>query len=877
MTSKNTIVLYDKTKSTSYLMILLIFLFISVPASTQTVQEIDLTTVNVDDLSDDQIRNYWQQAQSRGLSLSELEVLGRQRGVSSLQLQKLRSRIQGLSATSIEPAGVITAQTDSRQVFNTSGGFGLNTNENISGLSEEESKIFGFGLFKRSSLSFTPNLNLPTPVDYILGPGDELLLDLWGTTQQFFRFTISTEGAIRPPRLSPIYVNGLTIEQATSKIISRLSQIYSGLTKKGNVEPTIFYQLSLGKIRTINIEVVGAVERPGIYALPSLATVYTGIHASGGPTASGTFRNVRLIRNNKLQGVIDLYDFLTTGIKVGDERLQDGDVIIIPPYKKRVLLTGEVKTDGYFEVRDEESLSDILDFASGFNDRAYKELLTVRRNGNVEKEIFDVRVEGYGSFTPENGDQIVVSEILNRFANRVVIDGAVYRSGEYELTDSLTLRGLIDRAGGIRGDAYMQRATIYRTNDDFSRSTVTVSLENLLTGAFPDVPLQRDDQVKVFSQYDLKQEQYVEIFGEVENEGSYGFFNEMTIQDLIVLSGGLLESASSSLIEISRRSKDVESAIIADIELLSIDASLNLSSEELSHKLRPFDKVYIRANPNYQVQQEVTVEGEIEIPGKYTLQKKEERISELVQRARGLTPYAYPDGAVLIRRSSSSGFQGRNLVSEGYLRSLRNRIVNESSGMKTSDKEYLLELVKRIEAVNSPDRAYDAIGSRFKRRSIEDLNERDSLIADIDIEPQEIVAIDLDEILNNPGSKYDLILRPGDILSVPGRLETIRVAGEVTTPVIVRYDQSNSFKDYIHMSGGFLVSAKRGRSYVQYPNGERRGVKRFLWFKKYPKIEPGCTIFVSRKPEKQPLNFQAIVATAGSVATLALVVDRLAN
>ncbi len=858
------------------ILLMLITVFQSTIMHAQSLEGVDLKSVEIDDLTDAQIESYWEQAKSKGLTLSQMETLARQRGVSELQLSKLRTRIQGLSGVS-PTSKRSTPSVASRNVNTIVGGGSFEINENLPELSEEEKRLFGYGLFKRRSLSFAPNLNLPTPVDYVLGPGDELLIDLWGTTQQFFKFTVSAEGAIRPNKLSPIYVNGLTISAAEAKIINRLSQIYKGLKKTKDQEPTIFHQVSLGKIRTINIEVVGAVETPGIYALPSLATVYAGIHASGGPNLSGTFRNIRLIRNNELKAVIDIYDFLTTGVKVGDERLQDGDIIIVPPYGKRVALEGEVKIRGLFEMVEGESLMKALSFASGFRNRAFKELITVKRNGDVEKEIFDVNARDYGSFIPEDGDYIEVSQILNRFANRVVIDGAVYRVGEYQLTDALSLLGLIEKSGGLRADAFLNRATIYRTNDDFSRFTIPVDLGALLKGTIEDIPLQREDHIKVNSIYDLKEEFYVEISGEVGKEGIYTFFNNMTVQDLIVLSGGLLESASNSLIEISRRSKFAGLNEIADIITLSIDSNLDLSVEDMSHRLSPFDKVYVRSIPGYSEQKEITVEGEVLVPGRYTLAKKDERISDVIARAQGLTPYAYPSGAVLIRETEFATKQNMKIENRAHLNQLRARIIQESSGIKTQDRDELLKVLDRIEAKQTPNVSYDRLGSQFKKRSLGGFEKRDSLVTDVGISDSELVAIDLDKVMENPGSVYDLVMRPGDIISIPGKLETVRITGEVLSPVSLRYDGDYSFKDYVFSSGGFSQNSKRSQSYVIYPNGGRKGVKKFLWFKKYPKVTPGSTIVIGQKPERNPISLQSVLATAGSLATLALVIDRLGN
>lgn len=863
--------------SSCFLFVIVLFSFLLNPqASAQTGLDLDLKTINIDELTDEQIASYIKQAESRGLNQTAIEALARQRGVSEAQLLKFRERIQNLGAGVLSSTNQGSAPVaESRRV---SSSFGVDVNGGVEGLSDLERTIFGFGLFKSKTLSFTPNLNLPTPPDYVLGPGDELVVDMWGTTQQFFRYTITQEGTIRPNKLGPIYVNGLSIEKATDKIINRLSQIYSGLVEKNGEEPSIFYQVSLGNIRTVDVEVVGSVTQPGIYSLPSLATVYSAIHASGGPTESGTFRSIRLIRDNKLRSTIDIYSFLTSGIKVGDERLQNGDVIIVAPYEKRVNLGGKVKKSGLFEMVGNEKLSDLLGFASGFNSEAYRDLVTVKRNGNVEREIFDVSSDQYDSFILQDGDVIQVSETLDRFSNRVVIAGAVQREGEYQLTSGMSLKQLIEKAGGIRGDVFLERATIYRTNGDFSQSTIPVNLGELLQGTVDDVTLINEDVVNISSIYDLGEEYYVQISGEVLENGIYPFFNQMTIKDLIVLAGGLKESASGAFVEISRRNDKGSINSMAEILSLTISEDLSLTSGEEEVLIRPFDQVYIRKSLGYGVQQQMTVEGEVLAPGSYTISRKDERISDIIKRAKGPTPYAHLEGAILIRQTEFKRNMVRDLVDQSELESLRQKILSGQSQMKNGDQSELLKRIDRLSNQVERANSVDLQGRDFKQGLIEGLGKRDSSVAEGPVlDTREPVAIDLAEILRSPGGKHDLVIKEGDIISIPAKLETVRVTGEVTSPINVRYDESYNFKDYINFSGGFMSSARKGRSFVQYPNGERRGVRRFLFFKKYPKVEAGSTIYISRKLERQPVNLQTIIATTGSLATLALVIDRLSN
>lgn len=846
----------------------------------QSLASANLSTINVNDLSDAQILNYINQAESSGYSEAQLEAFARQRGMPASEISKLRRRVESLRSGGIQSNEALADQSivGGRQqlVMSEADVFGkLANSENSNQLTETQRKIYGYDLFQSDKLTFAPNLNIPTPDDYVLGPGDEIHIDLWGATQAAATYIVSNEGTIRPENLRPIYVNGMTMKEFEEMVDDRLAAIYAGL--KGD-NPSIFYQVSLGNIRTINVSIVGEVNNPGNYALNSLSTVYTALYASGGPTENGTFRKIQLIRDNELLKEIDIYKFLQSGLKEGDERLRTGDVIIVKPYETRIELQGEVKRPGLFELIEGETFSDALSFASSFTNTAYRSLITAKRNGAVEREVLDLHADEFEAFIPMDGDVFQVTPILDRYSNRVQIEGAVFREGEYQLKDGLTLKQLIEKADGLRGDVFLIRATIYRTNDDFSQSILPVDLAKLMNEEIPDIILKREDLVRISSIYDLKEEFYVQISGEISEGGVYPFFSQMTVQDLIILSGGLTEGASGALVEISRRNKDVDLNNTAEIINLSIDKSLNLDLEDRALLLEPFDQVYIRKTPGYTVQQQVTIEGEVSAPGVYSITRKDERISDIIKRAQGLTQFAYPEGAILIRRTEFSTNKSNDQVSQEYLQQLRSKLLSEESNLKNISQERLIQRLNKIENRGNVNLENDdVIGSRIKKDLIEDVAAQDSLVRNVQIKNVEPVALDLLEILQNPGSKYDFIMQEGDVISIPGRLETVRVAGEVTSPLNLRYDKSYSFRDYIDQSGGFLQSAKKGRSYVQYPNGKRKGTKRFLIFKFYPRIEPGTTIFIARKPEKRGLSTAEWLAVASSLATIALTVDRLAN
>lgn len=840
----------------------------------------DLKTINVDEMSDEEILNYMRQAENSGYTEQQIEAIARQQGMSESQISKLRRRVEQLrSQMSQQGAEIQTDQglTNGRQTLVQSGSDIFGKEPYVipqEELTEEQKKIFGYDLFQRENLNFAPNLNIPTPEDYILGTGDLIVVDLWGATQLYSRLEVSPEGTIRPDNLSPIYVNGLSIKEAEEKIIDRLSQIYNGL--KGP-NPSIFYQISLGNVRTVNVSVVGEVNQPGNYSLSSLSTVFTSLYAAGGPNDKGTFRNVQLVREGKLKVTIDLYDFLINGFQDNNLRIKSGDVVIVRPFESRVELEGEVKRPGYYEILENESFSDVLNFAGGFKNTAYKALITARRNGVKEREVIDVNASEFSSFQPQDGDIFQITPILDRYKNRVQIDGAVYREGEYELTAGLTLKQLIEKADGLRGDVFMNRATIYRMNEDFSQDVIPVDLGQLMNGTIQDIPLVREDIVSISSIYSLREEYIVQISGEVLEGGVYPFFKKMTVQDLIVLAGGLTEGASGAMVEISRRNTNLSLNTMAEIITLQIDKSLSLSREDRNIVLQPFDQIYIRKTPGYTIQQQVTVEGEVIAPGTYSISRKDERISDILKRAQGLTTYAYPEGAILVRKTEFSSSKTNDQISQEYLQQLRSKLLSDESALKNISQTRLIERLNKIQNKVAPNNETDVVGSRIRKENILDIQEQDSLIRDIEIKEEETTVLDLVRILDAPGSKYDYIVKEGDVISIPPKLETVRIAGEVISPLNVRYDNNYDFKDYINDAGGFTASAKKGRSYVQYPNGRSKQTRRFLFFKFYPKVEPGSTIFVSRKPDREPLNFQAVIAAAGSVATLALVIDRLSN
>jgi len=873
----------EEVRIAEYLIILVVTLFfmcLAAPfAQSQSLAGTDLTTIKVDNLSDEQLLQYYQQAEQSGYTQTQLENIARQRGMPESEIAKLRRRIKALSSNVGQSSQSMTnSQARDVPLLSPDEVFGrLGTSQESVLLTETQQKIFGFELFRTNKLTFTPNLAIPTPTDYVLSAGDELSIDLWGDTQQYMTLTISPEGTIRIQDLSPVYVNGLSIKQAEVRIIDRLSEIYSGIKKSDTQEQGIFYQISLGNTRTINVTIVGEVELPGNYALNSLSTVFTLLHASGGPKENGSFRMVKLLRNNKLKSTIDLYDFLVNGTTVNDEILQNGDVVIVGLYKKRVEVLGEVKRPRIFEMANDENLATLMEYAGGFSSSAFKSFITVTRNSDKGTSILNVNKEDFEQFVIEDGDVIEVRETEGLYENRVQVEGAVNLAGEYQLIDDMSVRTLIRKAGGLKGDAFLNRASIHRMEPDYSQRVIPFDLSALLNGSIDDIPLQNEDVIMITSIYDLKEEYFVEIRGEVALSGAYPFFKEMTVEDLVMLSGGLSEGASGGMVEIVRRNRNGVANSLSEVISISIDRSLGFSDSENTMYLKPFDQVFIRSSPAYHTQRHVTLEGEVNRPGVYGISRKDERISDVLTRAGGITPYAYPEGALLVRKN-----EFENEVSGVDLEALTEfyeKIEGDTSIAINKARE---ELIRRLGVLieqkkQSDKRDSSNIANRFKRQLTEELTDADSIGRPVNVNEQEATVLDLVEILNNPGSKYDYILRDGDVISIPEELETIRVTGEVISPLNLRYDQQFEFKDYINDAGGFTVNARKGRSYVQYPNGRRKQARRFLFFKFYPKIEPGSTIYVSRKPERSRLGIQEVLAITSSLATITFLVDRIGN
>ncbi len=794
----------------------LIFSFLFILAAgvvAQDIGSIDFENLRASDLSDQQIQRMWDRAQSQGYSISQLEQMALARGMQPSQVSKLVRRLRSIRMQGSQQSG----QQKSAQLRSVSTDTAISAQRPDSLSKGGESRIFGSALFRRDKVTFTPSLNIPTPEDYQLGPGDQLIIDIWGAAEQTYEVTISPEGTITIANLGPIYVNGLSIERARERIKNSLSKIYSGLKADADEPTDTQARISLGNVRSINVTVLGEARFSGTYTLPSLATVFNALYAAGGPDSTGTYRSIEVIRGDSTAAILDIYDFLVYGDQSDNIRLRDQDIIKIDPYQSRVAVAGYTKRKGIFELKKGEDIQDLVTFAGGFKANAYTKRLKVFGNTATQKRINDINYPEQRNFTLHDGDSLHVGKVLDRYANRVEIQGAVFRKGAYELKDTTTVYSLIQRAEGIREDAFMNRGLIYREQNDLTTKVISFDVRKVLNN--PDknkIELQRNDIVRISSIFDLREDYTVDVVGAVQNPGTFPFAENMTLEDVILQADGFKESAAPYRIEVSRRITDGDSMYvpreIAKIHRFRVDGNLELGEEAADFVLKPFDKVFIRSAPSYVEQKQVTIRGEVMFPGKYTLDEQDMRISDLIQRAGGLTQYAYPQGGNLTRKIEQK-------VDTSFV-NISDTVGTEKSLQKNTTK----------------------------------------------------VGIQLGQIVKDPGSEHDLILREGDVLEIPKELQTVQVSGEVLYPISVRYKDNLSFKEYIRAAGGASDRGKPKDAYIVYANGEVDRAKKFLFFRNYPDVRPGATIYIPKKEKERQLTPQERISIYSALVSMAAIV-----
>jgi protein involved in polysaccharide export with SLBB domain len=852
----------------TYFLVLLCF-WAFAPTFVFAQQNIDLNTIRVDQLSDDQIEELVKRAQDAGLSSTDFLMMAQMRGMPSGEVEKLRSRIEGLSVGSSKSRSTNASKRSAREQIDLNAiTQGLMETQELMEEEEADSLLFGSKLFfqKNRKLSFEPSLNQATPKNYILGPGDLIYVDIYGQSEKYYEATVNPEGSILLDNIGLIAVSGKTIEAAEGIIKNRVASFYTGLS---GANPQTFLQVTLGNVKTIKVHILNEVRLPGTFTLSAFSTVFNALYAAGGPSDNGTLRAIQLIRKNKKIAEIDVYDLLINGTANLDVQLQDQDVILVNPYLARVNVIGEVKRPLIFEVTPEDTLDDLIRYAGGFTDLAFKDRISISRITGNQRSISDVFGNQLGLFTLKGGDEIAVGRVLDRFSNRIQIKGAVFRPGTFALTEGLTLTQLIKNADGLKGDAYTQRASILRTKGDLSSEVLEVNLQAVLEGRQTDVVLQREDVIRISSIYDVQNERYIQILGEVKRPGTYPYAAGMTPEELILTAGGLQESANLKDIEIARRLEDSDSGTLSDIITTSINPDLSFNPNAIT--LEPFDQVIVRKRANFTMQRLVSVEGQVNSPGIFAIQTSVDRISDLVKRAGGVNQFAYTKGATLIRKTEFFNTESEQVRRQKNLEALRVLLKDDPNNAESQE-----ELLKRLfrDLPKEKVEKKDSLANDAKRESLDQIA-TETFGLSLKIKETEAVAINLEKILANPGSEDDLVLEEGDILNVPKLLQTVRVRGDVIYPTTIKYEQGRRLRFYINGAGGFDRKANRKQTYVVYANGAVKRTKGGGVFRIYPAVEPGAEVIIPNKGPKTALSLGDLVGVTTGLATLALVLFQI--
>lgn len=774
-------------------------------------------------MSDGQVVSYLKEAQSQGKDQTQISTELLNKGVTREQLMRIKNRYEsgeemssGENATqqervrASERAGVQTIHPEAIS--------GELDAVNVPVINDNSRRIFGRSIFTNRNLSFEPNVNAATPVNYRLGPGDEVVIDIWGTSENTIRQVISPEGSVTITNLGPLYLSGMTIAEATNYLQGELSKIYSGLQEDASQ-----LKVTLGQLRTIKVNIMGEVAVPGTYRLSSFSTVFHAIYNAGGMSPIGSLRHIQVIRGGKKIATIDVYDYIMRGKTNDDIRLMEDDVILVPAYTALVSITGKVRRPMFYEMATGETIGDLLEYAGGFTGDAYKENIRLIRLSGREKQIYNVDKKNFASFKLEDEDSFSVEAVLNRFENMVEIRGAVYREGLYQLSNEVnSVKQLIRKAEGLRGDAFLNRVQIRREHEDLTHEMIPLNLQGILNGSAPDVTLQRNDVLYIASIHDLQQERSLTIHGAIASPGTYAYAERMTVEDIVLQAGGLLESASTANVSVSRRIKDPKSTTTSQVigQTYEFDFKDGYLVGGEAFFLEPFDEVYVRLSPAYHAQQNVSVMGEVVFRGTYALTKKNERLTDLIEKAGGLTPDAYIKGARLLRKMTPEELQRRNDMIA---------MANDS----TTDIER----------------------------------------TGLNLSTTYPVGIELNKAMESPNSDFNLVLREGDVLFVPELINTVKINGGVMHPNTVSYKKGEKLAYYLNQAGGYTQKAKKRKAYVVHMNGTVSRLKK----NDSKSIEPGSEIIIPIKEPKNRSNIAEITTIASATTSMAAVIVALIN
>lgn len=675
-------------------------------------------------------------------------------------------------------------------------------------------KVFGRDIFNNKKLTFEPNMNIATPRNYRLGPGDAVIIDIYGASQKTLETTVSPDGEVTIEGFGPVQVSGLTVAQANARLRSTLGSRYQSSKIK----------LTVGQTKTIMVNVMGEVRMPGTYTLSAFATVFNALYMAGGPNDLGTLRNIKVFRNNRLIAMVDVYDYILNG-KASNIHLTDNDVIVVGPYDCLVGINGKVKRPMYYEMKKSESVGTLLKYAGGFTGDAYTKAVRVIRKTGREYSVYNVGEFDMSSFRIADGDSVSVDSILDRYENMVEVKGAVFRPGKYQVGGDITsVRSLIEHAEGCTEQAFTAHAVMHRMKADRTLEVIPVDIDGIMQGRVADVPLQKNDVLFVPTKQALMEQQTLTIHGEVHYPGIYQYAANETIEDLILQAGGLNDQASTVKVDVARRIRDPKAlttdSIISQTYTLALKDGFVIDGQP-GFRLMPYDEVYVRRSPGFTTQQNVYVEGQVMFAGTYTLARKNERISDVIRKAGGVTDLAYVLGARLLRRTSEAERAKMRAVT---------RILAAQGANSDSINVALLQLA--------------------------------------DTYP---VGIELGEALKHPGGDADLVLREGDQLIIPEYNGTVKISGDVMFPNTVAYEKGKRFSYYIDQAGGFGQRAKKSRTIIVYMNGTVGRVAHNA------KVRPGCEIVVPSKPRRNPAAIGQWLGIGSSVASLATMIASLAN
>ena len=804
-------------------------------------------------MTDDQIISYIMRENEKGTSQQKIVTELISRGVTTTQLQRVRRKAQTMQQTQKNGGSLIGdggRKSTQRTQYDQYGqpidqvdqmkNQPLGVNQSTFGVEPDDSlmiymeakdetrKVFGRDIFNKQNLTFQPSTNMATPANYLLGPGDQVVIDVWGASQQKFVETISPDGNITIEGVGLVRLGGLSVSKARSVLQSRLGQRYSDCQ----------FNLSVGDIRTIQVQVAGEVNMPGTYSLSSLSSAFNALYAAGGINDNGTLRDIKVYRSGRMIASVDVYDYLINGNSSGDVRLQDNDVIVVGAYDCLVNVTGKIKRPMWYEMKSSETVKQLMAYSGGYTGDAYTDKVRVTRKAGSEYSVYTVEEFDMASFHLKDLDEVQVDSVRPRYSNMVEVRGAVRHAGKFQLGRKIqTVRELLLAADGLSEDAYQERAVMHREKDDLTLEMVGVNLKDLLEGTVADIPLKNNDLLFIPSRTEMLGDRKLTVHGEVLYPGVYPFAENTTIQDLILQSGGITEAASLARVDVFRRVRDVNAVTdnkqSAESFTFSLDETYALV-QDTTFYLKPFDEVYIRKSPAYQPQQNVSVRGQVNFAGQYSMTSKDYRLTDLIKAAGGFTQLAYVPGARLIRRMTEE----EKLQRDNSLKQEQIRLYEES----------------------------------MKKEVTSSFEEMDTLLSmKLNLDDTYPVALNLEAALKHPGSLEDIVLREGDVLTIPQYSNTVKISGEVVHPISMNYVKGKSLSYYISHAGGYGNKARKGNVYAVYANGGVEKIRK----RSSKAIQPGCEIVVPTKPEKVGMTTSEIMAIASGGASLASVVVAL--